>query len=197
MSMLAEALSFLDSMLAPITPAGVTGTQFITVFLLVYAIIFLMSSAVKIGPLKDNKAVRFILSIVVAYFTASSAFSVILITKLFPNLGVVTTALISFIIVIWMVPTKKHRLTMAPLLTIGGVIMIIYLTWTAMAGSFNIQGISLPQLSRTEWYGIIFLGIFGLIILAIFSTGKKGDKPGGPKDRWKWLKYLMAPEDDD
>jgi hypothetical protein len=176
MTVVSNALASIDSFLAPIVPAGVTGTQFIAVFLIVYAVVYLLMSQVKI--LEKNKAAQLIFALIVAYFTASSTFSVVLVTKLFPNVGVVTMILISFLAVIAMVPGKKYRLTLGPLLTVAGILLIIFLTWRGVSGTLGIEGLEVPKLTRTEWYGIIFIFIFiGLIALIALVGGKR--QPGG------------------
>ena len=47
MTVLSNALTAIDNMLAPIVPAGATGTQFVAVFLVVYTIIYLLTSQIK------------------------------------------------------------------------------------------------------------------------------------------------------
>src|SRR4030042_207758 len=171
-TILADAINMIDVMLAPVAPAGVTGVQFISVFIIVYAIVFLLVS--NIDFLTKNKAAQLILALVIAFFTASSAFSVILITKLFPNLGVVTMIMIAFLVVMAMIPQKTRKFTLGPLLTIAGIGLVAYLTWTSMAGTLNIEGLTMPELTKNEWYGIVFILIFLTVILLIFLAGGKG-----------------------
>jgi hypothetical protein len=173
----ADMITFINDLLAPIVPAGVSGIQFLSVFLLVYAIIFLLTSQVSI--LKDNRMAAAMFAVIIAFFTASSGFSVLLITKLFPNLGVVTMVMIAFLAVIAIMPKEKGTigLTLGPILTIAGIALVIYFTWIGMAGSINLEGLSLPELSQTEIYGLVFLLLLVGFIVLIYLTGSK------PKER--------------
>lgn len=186
-TIIADAITIIDSMLAPVVPAGVTGIQFISVFLIVYAITFLLLS--NIHFLKDNKSAQLLLALVIAFFTASSAFSVILITKLFPNLGMVTIIIISFLVVMALIPEEKRGFTLGPLLTLAGIGLVAYLTWTSMAGTLSLEGLGLPTLTRNEIYGIIFILIFLSFILLIYLAGGKKKEIKGEKikDFMKWL----------
>lgn len=186
-TILADAITMIDNTLAPITPAGVTGIEFISVFLIVYAITILLLS--NIHFLKENRPAQLILALVIAFFTASSAFSVILITKLFPNVGAVTIIIISFLVVMALIPEEKRGFTLGPLLTIAGIGLVAYFTWTSMAGTLSLEGLNLPTLTRNEVYGIIFIAIFiGFILLIFLAGGKsKGIKGKKIKDFMKWL----------
>ncbi len=183
----------IDTTLKPIIPSGVTGVQFTAVFLIVYAIILMVLRRVEL--LKGNKGAMLMMSLVIAYFTASSTFSVLLITKLFPNLGVVTIILISFIAVIGMVPTGKSKLTLSPLLIIFGILFVIISTWQGVAGSLNFDGLRIPSIDKNELYGLIFLGIFILIVLLMFSSGG-GSKKDNAKKAAKFFKNLIGWEGD-
>ncbi|MFA5406476.1 MAG: hypothetical protein WC307_03925 [Candidatus Nanoarchaeia archaeon] len=177
-TILSDGFAMIDQMLAPIVPAGITGIQFISVFLIVYAITYLLLS--KIHFLKENRAAQLMIALVIAYFTASSAMSVILITKLFPNLGMVTIVILSFLAVIaLLMPKQEDKIPYAPLIIIIAIGMIIWLTWTSVSGTLNIEGMNLPELSRSEWFGVIFLLIFVGVILLVYLTGKKGDTKSG------------------
>jgi hypothetical protein len=172
-TIIADMMAFINNLLAPIVPAGVTGVQFISVFLLVYAIIFLLTSQIHI--LKDNRMAAVMFALVIAFFTASSAFSVLLITKLFPNVGMITMIMIGFLAVIAIIPKEEGvgKLTFGPLLTLAGIALVAYFTWTSMAGTISLEGLNLPELSKTEIYGIVFLLLLFGFILLIYLSGKK------------------------
>lgn len=169
----ADMMMFINNLLGPIVPAGVTGVQFISVFLLVYAIIFLLTSQIHI--LKDNRMAAAMFALIIAFFTASSAFSVILITKLFPNVGMITMVMIAFLAVIAIIPKEEGvgKLTFGPLLTLAGIALVAYFTWTSMAGTISLEGLNIPELSKTEIYGMVFLLILFGFILLIYLSGRK------------------------
>ncbi len=192
-SLLDQAINSLNNGLAPITPQGVNGVQFLSVFLITYSIIFIVLRRVNLFD--KNKPAILMLSIIAAFFTASSTFSVILITKLFPSLGMVTAMLISFIAVIGLVPTGKKKITFAPLMVISGLILIIYFTWIGVSGSISINGLTMPKLTKDEYYSLVFGGVFLTFILLIYFSGdKKKDSKVGDK-AIKALKFLLGVED--
>ncbi len=189
-SLLVDVFATIDSALKPIVPAGVTGVQFISVFFIVYAITLLVLKRVDL--LKGNSSAVFLLALVIAYFTASSTFSVLLITKLFPNVGVVTILLISFIAVIGMVPTGSKKLTLAPVLVVFGVLFVALSTWQGVAGSLSLEGLRIPAVSREEMYGLIFLGIFIVISLLFMYGGGGGEKKNYGEKLGNFLKNLLG-----
>jgi len=189
-SLLVDVFATIDSALKPIVPAGVTGVQFISVFFIVYAITLLVLKRVDL--LKGNSSAVFLLALVIAYFTASSTFSVLLITKLFPNVGVVTILLISFIAVIGMVPTGSKKLTLAPVLVVFGVLFVALSTWQGVAGSLSLEGLRIPAVSREEMYGLIFLGIFIVISLLFMYGGGGGEKKNYGEKFWKFVKDFVG-----
>lgn len=184
-----NTLSMIDSTLAPIMPPGVTGAQYLSVFFIIYAITFIMLS--KITLLSKNKAAQLIIALSIAFFTAGSGFSVLLITKLFPNLGIVTMIILSFLVVLSILTPKEtlDNIKWAPLMTIVAIGLIIYGTWTSMGNNINISGLSMPQVTTTEMYTIIFLLIFvGAIILIFFAGGKTPPKNDFMKKLFKTLR---------
>lgn len=177
MTVIANAFSYIDNLLAPIMPAGITAIQFLSVFLIVYAISVLTLSRVHI--LKENRPAQLIIALVTAYFTATSTFSVIFITKLFPGLGITTMMIIAFLAMLSLLLTEekmKQGVKWAPLIMLISIGIIAYTTWSGMAGSMVIEGITLPQLTQDEWFTLIFIGIFIGVILLVSLTGKKKKK---------------------
>lgn len=182
MTLISNAFTTLDTILAPITPAGVTGMQFLSVFLIVYAISILTLSRVHV--LKDNKPSQLIIALFLAYFTSSSTFSVIFITKLFPGLGMVSMGIIAFLTILSMLTPGKElqKIKWAPIMVIIAMAFILLNVWSGMAESIQLQGILMPQLAQNEWFTLIFIGIFIGVILLVSFTGKgKGPENFGTR----------------
>ena len=103
--------------------------------------------------------------------------------------------LLSFLVVLSILTPKDklESIKWAPLMTIVAIGLIIYGTWTSMGANINIAGLSMPQVTSTELYTIIFLLIFvGAIILIFFAGGKK---PEGGNDFLKKLFKSLRGDD--
>jgi len=175
MNVLSEFITRLNEFLAPITPAGVQGVEFIAVFLMIYALMFILLERTKLFG--ENRAVRLLIALAGAYFTASSAFSVLLISKLFPHIGIVTMMLLAFIIVLSMfnVHFNDKVRNILLVLCIG---FVVWGAWTATSSQLNFSGFTIPSFEGVDWYFIIFIIIL-LVILILIGTGGFGE--GGKK----------------
>lgn len=187
-TLLSSSLALIDQFLAPIVPAGVTGVQFISVFLIVYALTHLMLSRVKI--LNNNRPSQLLLALIIAYFTASSGLAVVLITKLFPNLGIITVLIVSFLAVVGLLTQKDDdKILSLPIMTIIGIGLVVYLVWSSMGATIRDVGFGMPTLSMNEWFTIVFLLIFvGVILLVAFTGGEDKGKHAG----WDFLRELFG-----
>lgn len=190
---IADSINLLNEMLAPLMPPGVTGLEFLSVFLVIYAIIFLLMERIKF--LKDNRGARLLLSLAIAYFTATSTFSTILITKMFPYLGMVTVGLLMFIIIgAFMSKNEEGFYNLSGnlrfLIVIVAIGVIVILTWTSMAGELNLSGFSMPRITGVDWGSVIIIGIFIFIIMLIFMSGRKEKKEGGSKKILEGLRRI-------
>ncbi len=178
-NVIANSINLINEMMTPLMPPGVTGIEFLSVFLVIYSIIFLILERVHL--FKDNRGARLILALAIAYFTATSAFSTILITKMFPYLGMVTVALLVFIVIGGFLSKKEegfYGMPLRPLIVVGAIGAVIILTWLSVAGELNLTGIQMPRITGVDWGSVIILGIFIFVILLIFMTGRQKKSSG-------------------
>ena len=85
-----------------ITPAGVAAEFFWPTFILIFAMIYTLLGKVSIfGDIQTGnaKALYLLVSLIFAYFTASSAFATLIISKMTPQLGMVLVAVLVFLLI--------------------------------------------------------------------------------------------------
>lgn len=153
-----------------IVPTGVDPVLFYTTFLITAALIFAIAQVISF--FKDNRALSMILAIVIAYFTASSAFVTIMVSKLFPNIGLAIMAIIGVMLVlVFLAPDQfKEGLGVSPIIGIGIFLVIIWLTWTFAAPALESAGI-LAQISGATGFGITNEDVTILVIAAAVIGG--------------------------
>ncbi len=176
---IASTIETVNKALEPLTPPGVSGMEFVTVFLVIYAIVFLVLERIKF--LKDNRGARLMLALAVAYFTASSAFATILISKLFPHLGMVTVALLMFLIIGGVLSKDEEGFYnvggwLRLLIALGAIGAVIIFTWISVAGEISLKGLAIPEITGIDWGSLIMFGIFIFVIILIFVSGPKEKK---------------------
>ncbi len=178
------AFSILAEVVRPFAPAGVNPLHFLGVFLVSYAISLMVVK--KIHFLKDNVLSQVFISLVIAYFTSTSNFSLYFITKLFPNLGISLAILFSILAVMSFVLPKKNLqdLKWAPLIVLIGLMSLVIL----MGGNLGIN-LSIPELSPDMWGAIMFIGLF-IIILVVGALSVREKKSGGNGFK-KFLKTVL------
>lgn len=158
--------------LVSLTPAGVEPIYFYSTFLIVLSLSYMLFSL--ISPIKDNKAVSFIASVVFAYFAASSAFVTVIISKFFPNVGLVIMAVLGILLVVAFVTPESFKQSGAPaanLIMLVAFIFILYATYTYAAPELIAKGYISSNLglniSTEDWAIIIVILIvlFGLYMM--------------------------------
>lgn len=173
MGFIEDAIANIDNMLKPLAPAGVGGIAFAAVFLLIYGIIFAGLELVHfLGP--NKRGLRAIISLVAAYFTSTSTFATVLISKVFPNLGIAVVGIAVFLIIVGLVfgSSRGEEKKLVPYLIILGFIgFVVWNAWNDTAIQLTGEGLQLPNLGSQEWGLIIFVIIFLAIILIITGVG--------------------------
>jgi len=151
-----------------LTPAGIQPEYFWSTFLLVFALIYSLLSKVKLfgQELEDRgKAINAIVALVFAYFTASSAFATIIISKIAPNLGMFLVAILSLVIVFSFLSENFDK-DFKWLVVIITVIGFMYILWGAFSG---IPGAAGVHITTEDWGAIIALGIIIGILAYAFK----------------------------
>lgn len=186
-----ETLMQINQALTPLAPAGVSGLQFIAVFLLIYGLIFIllqMANFPRGAKEGEYRGIRMVIALVAAYFTANTALSTIMISQVFPNLGMATVAILAFLLVVaFLVPEGLDKLPLRGLTVIIIIGAIIWASWQSTAMQLQLANIMLPDLSGIDWGLIIFAVIF--IVLIVLITGVK---VGGGKKKWEDIFWFPA-----
>ena len=146
-----------------ITPVGVEPVYFYSTFMLVMSLVYMLFYTL-VPPLKGHKGVSFIASLTFAYFAASSAFVTVIVSKLFPNVGLAIMAILGILLVVAFVTPKSFGdkgMPAANLIMLGAVIFIIFATYTYAAPELAAQGYISPSLgtniSSEDWAIIIIM----------------------------------------
>lgn len=169
-----------------LVPTGVEPILFFTTFLLTAVLVFTIVQTIAF--FRENRAVSAVIALVVAYFTASSVFVTIMISKLFPNIGLAMMAIIGvMLVVVFLAPEKfKEGLGISPLIGILIFLVIIWLTWIFAAPALESAGI-LATIQGATGFGIssedvaLVLVIIGIVagIYFLFKGPKRDDDDEG------------------
>jgi len=157
-------------MLKWLVPSGVEPVLFFTTFLITAALVFAIMQMIEF--FKTNRPVSFVIALVVAYFTASSAFVTIMVSKLFPNIGLAIMAIVGVMLVlVFLAPdTFKEGLGVSPIIGIGIFIVIIWLTWIFAAPALENAGV-LDTIRTSTGFGITNEDVALVITVAIIVGG--------------------------
>jgi hypothetical protein len=182
----------IGKILTALTPTGVEPVYFYSTFMIVIALSYMLFYTL-VPPLKDHKGVSFIVSLVFAYFSASSAFVTVIVSKLFPNVGLVIMAVLGMLLVIAFVTPgsfSRHGTPAANLIMLVAFIFILFSTYTYAVPELVAQGYisSIPSLNiSTEDWAIIIVVIFILAGLYMMLRPAPGAGETGGDRFIKWF----------
>lgn len=173
-------------------PIGVDPIYFFATFIIMFSVIFVVLGLIHF--FQGNKFISFLVAAVISYFAASSAFVTVIISKLFPSVGLVMMGILGLLLVVAFVsPGSFSGQGMAgkPLIVIIAFIIIIYLTYSYAAPELQKNGFISDSLGTTvsdQDVSIIIAIVIVLgVIYAIVSSSKP---PGGPRSAM--LNYLFG-----
>ncbi len=133
-------LSSMGKLLQGFVPIGIDPVYFWATLLISFGIIYLL---LQLLPLfKESRGIAFIVAAVISYFVASSAFATIIIAKLFPNIGIAIMAILGLLMVIAFLSPDAFEggLRAAPFIAIVAFIIVIFLTYSAVAPELSAAG---------------------------------------------------------
>ena len=167
-----------------IAPLGVDPVYFWATALITFAIIF--AAAQYLPFMKDNKAIALIIALVMAYFTASSAFVTIIVSKMFPNIGLVLMAILGLLLVVaFMAPKSFDKgFTGTKFIAIAAFIFIIWLTYTFAAPQLQAQGYITGPLGNAiseEDIAVVVIVLILVSLGAMLIGKKEGSEESGIK----------------
>lgn len=157
--------------LAAFVPAGIQPAVFYAVFLIVFSI---ANQIVKQVPGMDQRNLHVILGAVLAYFTSTSAFAVILLTDLFPSLGIVLLfGIFGLIITTFISGDNTGQLKgIAKYFMFGMFIWVIWNSWKTAALKTTGVVPSFIEIQPQDWPQIILLVILAIGFIAMFGGGR-------------------------
>ncbi len=165
--------------LAALSPIGVEPIHFWLTALISFAVIFMLAQAVP--ALKENRMVALIIAIVVSYFVASSAYATLIISRLFPNVGIALMFILGFMMVIALLSpdSLKEGTTGVKFIVVFVFLLVIWFTYTAVAPELEAAGFisgAGMNISSTDAAIVIVVLVAVGIIYSLVSEKKPGKK---------------------
>lgn len=186
-----DVINSLFTGLEMFVPVGVTPLVFYSVFLLIFAIVNTTTRDLKIlGDIGDNR-IRTVVSVAVAYFTATSAFATVLIANLFPNVGILLIfGIFAMVVTTFIAPNSGEA---APLRGMSKALMVIlfgWMIWNAWSvASLEVLGFSpeIIEVNPQDWPQIILFVLIAIGFYYMFFGGREGDSDN------RWLMAFKPP----
>ncbi len=169
--------------LAMFAPVGIEPSVFYAVFFVIFAIILSTLKKVPIlGATTGDYRIHLVISLVMSYFTATSAFATVLITSLFPRIGIVILLGILALIVTSFMGAGDSLQGISKGLMIFLFGWAVWNSWSfATIEAFGYKPTFL-NISAQDWPQIILLLVLAWIFLYLIGGGKP---PAGWSDIWK------------
>ncbi|MDD5182269.1 MAG: hypothetical protein PHC66_03805 [Candidatus Nanoarchaeia archaeon] len=171
MSVITEVLSTVWDVLKAIVPSGVEPILFFTTFLITAVLVFSIVQLIEF--FKTNRPLALISAVVIGYFTASSVFVTIMVSKLFPNIGLAIMAILGVMLVlVFLAPNKFKDKGMGISIPIAIAVfaVIIWLTWVFAAPALESAGI-LSQIRGVTGFGITNEDVAVVIVALVIIGG--------------------------
>jgi len=156
-------------------PAGTDPMFFWGSFLLIFAIVWAALVKVKIFG-EGNKVINAIVALVIAYFAASSTFTTIVLSKIFPNFSIAAVAILIFLIIIALVSGEDAKISDNRLVMAVAALIVI---WLVVNVTFQLSGagLQIPNVfagwEAMDWF------LIALVIIAIVAIFKPPKILGG------------------
>ena len=197
MATLTGIIASVWDVLKMVVPSGVDPILFFLTFLITSVLVFVILQVIKF--FKGNNALSAIIAIVIAYFTASSVFVTIMISKLFPNIGLAIMAIVGVMLVLVFLAPNMFEKGFNIKLPIGIAIfvVIIWLTWIFAAPALESAGI-LAQISSSTGFAITNEDVALVITIAVIIGGlfMLFKKPTPPGQTSKFFKIVRGGEEE-
>ena len=185
----------LIEVLGLIVPVGIQPVYFWLTALITFGIVFMLVQ--QIPTFERNRGVAFVIALVTAYFVAASAVATLVISKLFPSVGIVVMFLLGFLMIIALLSPNsfKKGTTATRLITLIAMLFIIFMTYSAIAPELQATGVISESmgtsLSATDVaILIVVIAVIGVIYMIV--SPPKSD--GGESTFKKAFKSMFSKE---
>ncbi len=183
-----EILYSMWNILSQIAPAGINPTMFWLSFILITSFTYLLLSLVHL--FQSNKGIRLLVSIIMGYFGAGSAFATIFLATFFPNLTVGLFVMLGILMVFAMVVPGKTYSGFA-ITAIIILFVVILGTWQGVSSQMGISsgvGAGVPGMTPDDWAALILI----IFVIAVFVISAR--KPREKKFDWNKFMNLFTKE---
>ena len=181
--MIPEILEQMWVILGQIVPTGANPVIFWLSFILVFALTYLLLSLTHI--FKEHNGLNALVSLVIAYFAAGSAFASIFLAEFFPNLTIALWAVLGLLMVLIVAGFGGKGSSFLAVAGFIAMLFVIFGTWQAVSAKMNIPS-GAYGLSSEDWAA---LALVGFIILILYFAFRK--KPEG-ENKWELLEKLFG-----
>ena len=176
MGYVVEVLQSMWQILEQFVPNGIDPTMFWLSFILVTSITYLLLSLIHL--FKGKNGITLLVSLIIGYFAAGSAFATIFLSVFFPNLTVGLFIMLGVLMVFAMIlPDKTYK----GFVWVAVIVLfaVIFGTWQGVSSSLGIggpggPGNGVPGMTPDDWAALILI----IFVIAVFvlATKPKSEK---------------------
>ena len=175
-----EVLQSMWQILEQFVPNGIDPTMFWLSFILVTSITYLLLSLIHL--FKGKNGVTLLVSVIIGYFAAGSAFSTIFLATFFPNLTVGLFVMLGVLMVFAMIlPGKTYKGFVWVAVIV--LFVVIFGTWQGVSSSLGMGGPGsgsgsgqlVPGMTPDDWAALILI-IFVIAVFVIATKPKSNTK---------------------
>lgn len=179
MGIVIDVVNTMLNLLKGFVPVGIDPIYFWLTAVISFCIIFLLLQALPF--FKESRGIAFVVAAVMAYFVSSSAFATIVISKLFPSVGLVIVGILGLLLVIAFLSPDAFEggLQAAPFIAIVAFVIIIYMTYSSVAPDLQKAGFISGGLGTSITTSDIALVIAIIIVIGILWAVLGGKKEEG------------------
>lgn len=169
--MIPEILDQMWIILEQIAPTGANPVIFWLSFILVFSLTYLLLGMTHI--FKGKNGLNALVSLVIAYFAAGSAFASIFLAEFFPNLTIALWAVLGLLMVMIVAGFKGKSSSLLAVVGFIAMLFVIFGTWQGVSAKMGIPS-GAYGLSSED---IAALALIGFIVLILyFAFSKKTNK---------------------
>jgi hypothetical protein len=184
-SLILNTLNDIVAIANSFTPSGIGGITFWATFLLVFGIGYSVIGMVPALADKKKKAIRVVVSIVLAWFSATSPMVTSSVERVFPSVGVIVIGAAAFMLTVYFIfpntKTAKDLTTyiLGPI-AVGAILLItwgVITQWDTPLFERNAEGIAIAGFQITHYdiaLGILVVGFLVFMAWMMSTPEEEG-----------------------
>ena len=169
--MIPEILDQMWIILEQIAPTGANPVIFWLSFILVFSLTYLLLDLTHV--FEKRRGLNALVSLVIAYFAAGSAFASIFLAEFFPNLTIALWAILGLLMVMIVAGFGGKASSLLAVAGFIAMLFVIFGTWQGVSAKMGIPS-GAYGLSSEDIAALALVGFFALIIY--FAFAKKNNQ---------------------